>query len=92
VRIDAAILSLKHSFIADNHACGNAMGKLTVNGAIAQKYRGTVGTGTATTYTSGYVKDYWYDDRLKYRTPPFFLQPTSSSWNVVRFNEQLKPR
>jgi hypothetical protein len=92
VKIDAAILSLKHSFIADNHACGSPMGNLTVTGAIAQKYRGTVGTGTKTAYTSGYVKDYWYDDRLKYRTPPYFLQPTSSAWNVVRFNEQTKAR
>jgi Tfp pilus assembly protein PilX len=92
VRVEAAILSLKHSFIADNYNCGNAMGKLTVVGAIAQKYRGAVGTFNGTTYTSGYQKDYWYDDRLKYRTPPYFLQPTSSAWNVIRFNEQLKPR
>ena len=40
VRIDAAILSLQHSFIVDNYNCGR-LGKLTVNGAIAQKYRGT---------------------------------------------------
>jgi hypothetical protein len=92
VTIEAAILSLQHSFIVDNHRCGNPLGKLTVKGAIAQKYRGPVGTGSGTTYVSGYIKDYWYDDRLKYRTPPFFLQPTSSSWNVIRFNEQLKPR
>jgi hypothetical protein len=92
VTIDAAILSLNHSFIADNYQCGNGLGKLTVNGAIAQKYRGAVGTFNGSTVTSGYTKDYWYDDRLKYRTPPFFLQPTSSAWNVVRFNEQLKPR
>jgi hypothetical protein len=92
VTIDAAILSLNHSFIADNYQCGNGLGKLTVNGAIAQKYRGAVGTFNGDTITSGYTKDYWYDDRLKYRTPPFFLQPTSSAWNVVRFNEQLKPR
>jgi hypothetical protein len=92
VTIDAAILSLSHSFIADNYQCGSGMGKLTVNGAIAQKYRGAVGTFSGGSISSGYTKDYWYDDRLKYRTPPYFLQPTSSAWNVVRFNEQVKPR
>ena len=44
VAIDAAILSLQHSFIADNYDCGR-LGTLTVVGAIAQKYRGPVGTG-----------------------------------------------
>jgi hypothetical protein len=92
VRIDAAILTLQHSFIVDNFRCGAALGTLNVTGAIAQKYRGPVGTGSGATMTTGYIKNYWYDDRLKYRSPPFFLQPTSSSWNVIRFNEQLRPR
>ena len=41
IQIDAAILALNHSFIVDNWYCGNALGTLTVNGAIAQKFRGT---------------------------------------------------
>jgi hypothetical protein len=92
VKIDAAILTLQHSFIVDNFRCGNPLNVLKVTGAIAQKYRGPVGMGSPSARAHGYVKDYWYDDRLKYRAPPFFLQPTSSSWNVVRFNEQLRPR
>jgi hypothetical protein len=88
VTIDAAILTLKHSFIVDNHKCGQALNKLTVNGAISQSYRGPVGSVDGNG-THGYIKDYQYDDRLKYRTPPHFLQPTSSSWNVWRFNEQV---
>ena len=31
---------LHHSFIVDNYYCGAALGTLTVNGAIAQKFRG----------------------------------------------------
>jgi hypothetical protein len=88
VTIDAAILTLQHSFIVDNYRCGAQLGNLNVNGAIAQKYRGPVGTTGGT----GYTKSYWYDDRLKYRTPPYFLQPTSSAWNVVRFNEQIQDK
>jgi Tfp pilus assembly protein PilX len=88
VRIDAAILSLNHSFTVDNHDCGAKLGNLTVNGAIAQKYRGAVGTTGGT----GFIKDYNYDDRLRYRSPPFFLEPIAASWHVVRSNEQVPPR
>jgi hypothetical protein len=88
VRIDAAILSLQHSFTVDNHDCGSQLGNLTVNGAIAQKYRGAVGTSGGT----GFIKDYNYDDRLRYRSPPYFLEPIAASWHVIRSNEQVPPR
>jgi len=88
VTIDAAILSLAHSFVVDNWRCGNDLDQLKVTGAIAQKYRGAVGT----TKPSGYTKDYNYDDRLRYRSPPFFLEPVSASWGVVRYNEQVPAR
>jgi Tfp pilus assembly protein PilX len=88
VRIDAAILSLAHSFTVDNYNCGAKLGNLTVNGAIAQKYRGAVGTSAPT----GFTKVYNYDDRLRYRSPPYFLEPIAASWHVVRSNEQVPPR
>jgi hypothetical protein len=85
VKIDAAILSLQHSFIVDNYQKGAKLGKLTVYGAIAQQFRGPVGTSAPT----GYEKDYNYDDRLRYRSPPFFLDPVKASWNLNRINEQV---
>jgi hypothetical protein len=85
VQIDAAILSLTHSFWVDNYACGDRLGNLIVNGAIAQNFRGPVGTVGAT----GYTKVYTYDDRLRYRSPPYFLDPIESRWAVREFNEQL---
>lgn len=87
LQIDAAILSLQHSFIVDNYNCGNKLGDLTVNGAIAQRYRGPVGTGG--TGGTGFLKNYWYDDRLRYRSPPHFLTPVDSAWTVIRSNEQV---
>jgi hypothetical protein len=85
VTIDAAILALTHSFTVDNYACGAALDKLNVTGAIAQKFRGAVGT----TRRTGYLKNYVYDDRLKYRSPPFFLDPVQAAWRVNRSNEQV---
>ncbi|HEX5923758.1 MAG TPA: hypothetical protein VFY45_07995 [Baekduia sp.] len=84
-QIDAAILSLAHSFMVDNYSCADAEGTLTVNGAIAQSYRGVVGTGNGST---GYIKNYNYDDRLKIREPPNFLDPIKTSWRIVRQVEQ----
>ena len=91
MNIDAAILSLRHSFIVDNWSCGSPKGNLSVHGAIAQEFRGPVATGGAI-ITHGYVKDYWYDDRLAYLSPPYFLDPVQSSWRVSRMTEQLPAR
>jgi hypothetical protein len=87
VNVDAAILSVAHSFIADNYPCGNPLGNLTINGSIAQEFRGGVGQTSGGTATHGYVKNYVYDDRLRYEEPPHFLNPLSAAWNVVRQNE-----
>jgi hypothetical protein len=85
MRVDAAILALNHSFIVDNYYCGASLGTLTINGAIAQSFRGPVGTTGGT----GYLKSYNYDDRLRKVNPPFFLDPVNSAWRTMRFNEQI---
>jgi Tfp pilus assembly protein PilX len=90
--VDAAILSLNHSFIVDNYDCGAPNGTLKVVGAIAQKYRGPVGTGSGTTIVTGYIKNYNYDDRFKTQNPPYFLNPVDSKWQMIRFTEQIPAR
>ncbi len=77
--IYAAILSTKHSFTVDNYNCGNNLGELNVYGAIAQNFRGVVGQGS-----SGYIKNYNYDERLATDEPPYFLQPLNTGWEVAR--------
>ncbi|MEA2583877.1 MAG: hypothetical protein QOF33_1962 [Thermomicrobiales bacterium] len=92
IQIDAAILALNHSFLVDNYYCGNALGTLTVNGAIAQKFRGTVGQHSGGTVVHGYGKDYNYNSQLRFREPPFFVNPTEAPWRIVRQNEQVPAR
>lgn len=91
ITIDGAILTLTGSFTVDNYWCGSSLGTLTVNGAIAQKHRGVVGQGNGTSSAHGYVKNYNYDDRLKYRSPPYFLDPVQSAWRILRQTEQSPP-
>lgn len=78
--IYAAILSTDHSFTVDNYNCGEKLGDLNVYGAIAQKYRGIVGIVNST----GYIKDYKYDQRLAVDEPPYFLNPINAGWEVSR--------
>jgi hypothetical protein len=85
LNVAAAVLALQHSWMVDNYDCGLA-GKLTVNGAIAQEWRGAVGTGG---HATGFLKDYHYDPRLRYRSPPYFLSPVAAQWFAVRINEQV---
>ncbi len=80
ITIDAALLSIDHSFIVDHYDCGAGLGTLTVNGAISQKFRGAVGTLGST----GYLKNYNYDDRLRFEEPPHFFDPVQSAWHVQR--------
>jgi hypothetical protein len=90
--IDAAILALDHSFFVQNWSKGAPLGNLTVNGVITQEFRGAVGTfsGTPPVIQTGYNKNYTYDTRLKYLSPPYFLSPTQSAWQRISYSE-LKP-
>jgi Tfp pilus assembly protein PilX len=78
--IYAGILSTSHSFLNDNYDCGEELGKLHIYGALAQDYRGPVGTTGGT----GYLKDYKYDGRLATDEPPYFLAPLKAGWKVIR--------
>jgi hypothetical protein len=80
LKIEAALLAINHSFIVDNYTCGAQLGNLNLYGAVAQKYRGAVGTVGST----GYLKNYEYDERLKTTEPPYFIEPIESEWVIGR--------
>jgi hypothetical protein len=89
--IQAAILSLQHSFIVQNYQYGAPLGSLSINGAIAQQYRGPVGTFSGGSIVTGYAKAYLYDTRLKYLSPPHFLNPVQAAWQVGTWGEIPAP-
>jgi type II secretory pathway pseudopilin PulG len=80
LKIEAALLAINHSFIVDNYKCGAQLGTLNVKGAIAQKYRGAVGT----TGNTGYLKNYEYEDEFRTKEPPEFTAPVESDWVIGR--------
>jgi hypothetical protein len=86
--IYASIQTLQHSFWVESYNKGVQKGTLHVRGSIAQKWRGIVGTGGAG--GTGYLKDYGYDARLVYSSPPYFPQWTNAVWSARTVGE-LKP-
>jgi hypothetical protein len=91
ITIHAAILSLNGSFTVDNYQCGAPLGTLTVDGAIAQRHRGVVGQG-GSSIVHGYIKNYNYNEQLKYRSPPHFLDPVQAAWRILRHAEETPAR
>jgi hypothetical protein len=89
--INAAVLSVNHSFTVPYWNRGNPLGTLSVIGAIAQRFRGPVGTNSGGTVQTGYAKNYVYDQRLKYLSPPKFLDPVASAWGVAVWREIKVP-
>lgn len=75
--IDAAILALNEQYFVNDWDQGNALDNIYVNGSISEDWRGPVGTGNSST---GYAKQYTYDQRLEYLSPPGYLNPGTSSW------------
>jgi hypothetical protein len=62
---------------------------LQITGSIIQKYRGAVAGGDInyeyngpTELGNGFVKQYYYDDRMQSEMPPYFLQPANSGWGT----------
>ena len=76
--IYASIQTLARSFWVQNYNQGADLGTLSVRGSIAQKWRGAVGTSGGT----GYAKDYSYDSRLQFASPPYFPQWTNAAWGA----------
>ncbi|HEX4392386.1 MAG TPA: hypothetical protein VH084_12740 [Mycobacterium sp.] len=85
VTIDAAIASNGGTFQVQNYAYGAKLGTLAVLGSIAQEFRGAVGVsyGGSGAHTTGFVKQYGYDQRLLNTAPPKFLQPVSTTYGVT---------
>jgi Tfp pilus assembly protein PilX len=87
IQIAASIQTLQHSFYVQQYNKGSDQGTLLVQGSIAQRWRGIVGTSGGT----GYTKNYKYDARLKYSSPPYFPQWTNAKWGPRHTGELVSP-
>jgi Tfp pilus assembly protein PilX len=89
VQIAGSIQTLQHSFFVQSYDKGSYQGKLYVRGSIAQRWRGIVGRGSPP--STGYLKNYKYDKRLKYSSPPYFPDWTNSEW-AGNYTGEIAPK
>lgn len=89
VYIDAAIFARTGSFSYQgyNDAAAGALGSIYLYGSITNYQRGDVGKFDQSTgaLTSGYLKNYKYDNRFSVAAPPYF--PTATGFEIVGWRE-----
>lgn len=92
-RIDAAVVTLRRSLSLQNYDRGAPINQaVTVNGAIASPFNGVTAKYRNGTLAHGYAgKRLVYDERLRFLSPPFFIEPTQSSWRQRTFRELPAP-
>lgn len=103
MNIHASIYAITGSFEYELPREGNKKNLLTVVGSINQSLIGPV-AGYAfnlldlppkydllNSRNAGYGKNYWYDPRLLYESPPSFVEPKSSGWEIVEWQEVSNP-
>lgn len=87
LEVNAAIFALNHSFTYERYSERGAKGTLTIRGSIIQRFRGPVGTFSSGHIVSGYSKNYWYDGRMLYTEPPYFVEPLNAGFERVLWEE-----
>jgi hypothetical protein len=85
VTIQASILCRSGGLTAENYNKRPMSGTLTLLGGVQQYQRGAVGTFSGGTITSGFQKNYRYDNRLMIGSPP--LYPTTGTYEVLSWYE-----
>jgi Tfp pilus assembly protein PilX len=94
VVLDAAVMAINYSFLYEcNWApylsstyASNPYPILNVTGSIIQSFRGAVAGDYNVNLGCGYEKNYWYDNRMQYETPPYFLPPGNSGWGILSWS------
>ena len=94
-RVDAAILALQPLVLrAELEQRAAPLGRRSTDQrrhhpGVPRPGRNVQGQ-SADDHVTGYNKDYTYDTRLKYLSPPYFLSPTQSAWQRISYAE-IKP-
>ena len=81
--LDAAEASLQGFFEVQNWREGSSNGTLYFNGSTAVNDGGQYGVFGSGGLVAGYLLNLTYDTRLRYLTPPSFIQATASVWSVT---------
>ena len=93
LRIEAAMIAGKGSFLLQNWKSGGPLGDLQVFGSIAQNFRGVVAQetdATAPALVNGYRKYYQYNTALIEEQPLLFSPIGNGDWHIL-WQEKVNP-
>ncbi len=85
INIDASIYTETGGFGAQDYSSRPPSGTIYLLGGITQYSRLPVGTFNSYGIVSGFYKNYKYDNRLMFSSPPFF--PNTGSFEIVSWYE-----
>jgi hypothetical protein len=85
INIQASVFSEKWGFGAYNHDDRPVSGNINLLGGIQQNCRQPVGTFSGNKITHGFTKQYRYDWRLAFMSPPFY--PGTGGFKIVSWFE-----
>lgn len=85
INIQASVFSEKLGFGAYNYDDRPISGNINLLGGIQQNYRQPVGQFGSSGITSGFTKQYRYDWRLAFMSPPFY--PGTGGFKIVSWFE-----
>ncbi|MCW8804945.1 MAG: hypothetical protein OQK56_00675 [Ignavibacteriaceae bacterium] len=85
INIHASVFSEKWGFGAYNYKNRSVDGDINLLGGIQQNYRQPVGTFGSKGIQSGFTKQYRYDWRLQFMSPPFY--PGTGGFKIVSWFE-----
>lgn len=83
VLIHGALFTTKGSYGYEMPRFGPSKGEITLFGSVAQRNRGVVGVVNG----SGYDKNYTHDPRMLYTSPPHYIEPANTGWQVGEWKE-----
>lgn len=86
IKLYGAFFALKGSFKYDydynNPTTGRDKGIAELFGSLVQNTRSAWRSGN-----NGYNRNFEHDPKMEYKTPPFFLEPTNSGWEIREWRE-----
>ncbi len=104
MNIHASICAVTGSFeLEDSRVSGDAKGELVVVGSVIQNRTGALAGYAINVYDfeilpdffhdrlSGYSRTFVHDPRLMYQSPPSFIDPKQSGWEMVEWQEVSNP-
>jgi cytoskeletal protein CcmA (bactofilin family) len=87
IEIHASIMALDQSFYVEDYNQGSPRGEIELLGGIIQETRGAVGTFSGNSTSTGFNKNYAYDQRLLRINPPFY--PRESFFEIFYWKDRV---